>query len=329
MVSGSQPEPCAGKDGDYLLVRFLKNKLDYCRLHGIQLLYNPRAPGAHHARVLGEAAHPPRRDAGPPGGGVAVVGRRGRRRHRHGLLHPSPCRKVQPGGVQPGGPRRPRPALQAEVVARGQRRRVPHPELPVEPGLRGPVGPYGPRVARDVHAVGEDVAGPARRQGHRRRVRPVRARVHAAPRLGEAQEQGAHRDGVLLPGVLGRPRGPVPRRRGAVPRRSVGVAAAIRHALHGMRALQRPAEPDLLGGELRRRDARRARLRRRPGAPRVRVQARRAGERHCHATAVRLPRCRWRAGPWEMTNRRCCGCLMRLAPATRHHQLGDFFIYMN
>ncbi|GJN25418.1 hypothetical protein PR202_gb13242 [Eleusine coracana subsp. coracana] len=40
MVSGSQPEPCAGKDGDHLLVRFLKNKLDYCRLHGIQLLYN-------------------------------------------------------------------------------------------------------------------------------------------------------------------------------------------------------------------------------------------------------------------------------------------------
>ncbi|KAK3119011.1 hypothetical protein QOZ80_9BG0712350 [Eleusine coracana subsp. coracana] len=50
MVSGSQPEPCAGKDGDYLLVRFLKNKLDYCRLHGIQLLYNrahlePTMPG--------------------------------------------------------------------------------------------------------------------------------------------------------------------------------------------------------------------------------------------------------------------------------------------
>jgi hypothetical protein len=40
MVSGSQPEPCAGKDGDHLLLRFLKNKLDYCRLHGIELLYN-------------------------------------------------------------------------------------------------------------------------------------------------------------------------------------------------------------------------------------------------------------------------------------------------
>ncbi|XP_062181844.1 probable glycosyltransferase 6 [Phragmites australis] len=40
MVSGSQPEPCRGSGGDHLLLRFLKNKLDYCRLHGIELLYN-------------------------------------------------------------------------------------------------------------------------------------------------------------------------------------------------------------------------------------------------------------------------------------------------
>jgi len=40
MVSGSQPEPCPGEAGDHLLLRFLKNKLDYCRLHGIELLYN-------------------------------------------------------------------------------------------------------------------------------------------------------------------------------------------------------------------------------------------------------------------------------------------------
>ncbi|CAL4984202.1 unnamed protein product [Urochloa decumbens] len=40
MVSGSQPEPCPGEAGDHLLLRFLKNKLDYCRLHGIKLLYN-------------------------------------------------------------------------------------------------------------------------------------------------------------------------------------------------------------------------------------------------------------------------------------------------
>ncbi|CAL4984201.1 unnamed protein product [Urochloa decumbens] len=40
MVSGSQPEPCKGAAGDHLLLRTLKNKLDYCRLHGIELLYN-------------------------------------------------------------------------------------------------------------------------------------------------------------------------------------------------------------------------------------------------------------------------------------------------
>ncbi|KAF8676520.1 hypothetical protein HU200_046932 [Digitaria exilis] len=40
MVSGSQPEPCTGEAGDHLMLRLLKNKLDYCRLHGIHLLYN-------------------------------------------------------------------------------------------------------------------------------------------------------------------------------------------------------------------------------------------------------------------------------------------------
>jgi len=40
MVTGSQPEPCRGPGGDHLLLRFLKNKVDYCRLHGIELLYN-------------------------------------------------------------------------------------------------------------------------------------------------------------------------------------------------------------------------------------------------------------------------------------------------
>ncbi|CAO2149165.1 unnamed protein product [Urochloa humidicola] len=40
MVSGSQPDPCPGEAGDHLMLRFLKNKLDYCRLHGIELLYN-------------------------------------------------------------------------------------------------------------------------------------------------------------------------------------------------------------------------------------------------------------------------------------------------
>ncbi|KAL5213425.1 hypothetical protein ABZP36_024272 [Zizania latifolia] len=40
MVSGSQPEPCGSPVGDNLLMRLLKNKVDYCRLNGVQLLYN-------------------------------------------------------------------------------------------------------------------------------------------------------------------------------------------------------------------------------------------------------------------------------------------------
>uniref|UniRef100_A0A0E0K4M7 Glycosyltransferase 7 n=1 Tax=Oryza punctata TaxID=4537 RepID=A0A0E0K4M7_ORYPU len=40
MVSGSQPEPCGSPAGDSLLTRLLKNKVDYCRLNGVQLLYN-------------------------------------------------------------------------------------------------------------------------------------------------------------------------------------------------------------------------------------------------------------------------------------------------
>uniref|UniRef100_A0ACD5YKN6 Uncharacterized protein n=1 Tax=Avena sativa TaxID=4498 RepID=A0ACD5YKN6_AVESA len=40
MVSGSQPTPCRSPVGDHLLTRLLKNKADYCRLNGVQLLYN-------------------------------------------------------------------------------------------------------------------------------------------------------------------------------------------------------------------------------------------------------------------------------------------------
>ncbi|PWZ26024.1 putative glycosyltransferase 6 [Zea mays] len=55
MVSGSQPEPCPGGAGDHLMLRFLKNKLDYCRLHGIELLYNREflhpAMGGYWAKI--------------------------------------------------------------------------------------------------------------------------------------------------------------------------------------------------------------------------------------------------------------------------------------
>ncbi|XP_065000643.1 probable glycosyltransferase 7 [Musa acuminata AAA Group] len=40
MVTGSQPGPCRNPVGDHLLLRFFKNKVDYCRRHGMELFYN-------------------------------------------------------------------------------------------------------------------------------------------------------------------------------------------------------------------------------------------------------------------------------------------------
>ncbi|XP_039136963.1 galactomannan galactosyltransferase 1-like [Dioscorea cayenensis subsp. rotundata] len=40
MLTGSQPTPCRNPIGDHLLLKFYKNKADYCRLHNIDLFYN-------------------------------------------------------------------------------------------------------------------------------------------------------------------------------------------------------------------------------------------------------------------------------------------------
>ncbi|KAL6277507.1 hypothetical protein ACE6H2_021108 [Prunus campanulata] len=40
MVTGSQPAACRNPIGDHLLLRFFKNKVDYCRLHGHEIFYN-------------------------------------------------------------------------------------------------------------------------------------------------------------------------------------------------------------------------------------------------------------------------------------------------
>ncbi|KAK9749594.1 hypothetical protein RND81_02G136900 [Saponaria officinalis] len=40
MVTGSQPKPCTNPDGDHLLLRLFKNKVDYCRIHGHDIFYN-------------------------------------------------------------------------------------------------------------------------------------------------------------------------------------------------------------------------------------------------------------------------------------------------
>ncbi|KAK4749443.1 hypothetical protein SAY87_026892 [Trapa incisa] len=40
LVTGSQSAPCRNKIGDHLLLRFFKNKVDYCRIHGCDVFYN-------------------------------------------------------------------------------------------------------------------------------------------------------------------------------------------------------------------------------------------------------------------------------------------------
>ena len=40
MLTGSQPTPCKNPIGDHFLLRFFKNKVDYCRIHGYDIFYN-------------------------------------------------------------------------------------------------------------------------------------------------------------------------------------------------------------------------------------------------------------------------------------------------
>ncbi|XP_047944960.1 putative glycosyltransferase 7 [Salvia hispanica] len=40
LVTGSQPSPCPDPEGDHLLLRFFKNKVDYCRIHAHDIFYN-------------------------------------------------------------------------------------------------------------------------------------------------------------------------------------------------------------------------------------------------------------------------------------------------
>lgn len=40
LVTGSPPKPCDNAIGDHYLLKSIKNKIDYCRLHGIEIVYN-------------------------------------------------------------------------------------------------------------------------------------------------------------------------------------------------------------------------------------------------------------------------------------------------
>ncbi|XP_038973017.1 galactomannan galactosyltransferase 1-like [Phoenix dactylifera] len=61
MVTGSKPGQCSNPTGDHLLLRFYKNKADYCRIHGFELFYNmallhPSMPGCWAKLPLVRAA---------------------------------------------------------------------------------------------------------------------------------------------------------------------------------------------------------------------------------------------------------------------------------
>nr|DAD31344.1 TPA_asm: hypothetical protein HUJ06_010195 [Nelumbo nucifera] len=40
LVTGSPPNPCDNPIGDHYLLKAIKNKIDYCRIHGIEIVYN-------------------------------------------------------------------------------------------------------------------------------------------------------------------------------------------------------------------------------------------------------------------------------------------------
>ncbi|PHT88301.1 Xyloglucan 6-xylosyltransferase 1 [Capsicum annuum] len=40
LVTGSPPNPCDNAIGDHYLLKVIKNKIDYCRIHGIEIVYN-------------------------------------------------------------------------------------------------------------------------------------------------------------------------------------------------------------------------------------------------------------------------------------------------
>ncbi|GER46239.1 xylosyltransferase 1 [Striga asiatica] len=40
LVTGSSPKPCENPVGDHYLLKSIKNKIDYCRLHSIEIFYN-------------------------------------------------------------------------------------------------------------------------------------------------------------------------------------------------------------------------------------------------------------------------------------------------
>ncbi|GAB4846876.1 hypothetical protein Ancab_025884, partial [Ancistrocladus abbreviatus] len=55
VVTGSQPSPCPHPTGDHFMLRFLKNKVDYCRIHDYYIFYNN---AFLHPKMVGYWAKP-------------------------------------------------------------------------------------------------------------------------------------------------------------------------------------------------------------------------------------------------------------------------------
>ncbi|KAL0388779.1 UNVERIFIED_CONTAM: Xyloglucan 6-xylosyltransferase 1 [Sesamum radiatum] len=71
LVTGSSPKPCENPVGDHYLLKSIKNKIDYCRVHGIEIFYNMALLDAEMG--FGEAAVDSETSAFSSGGGVLVV----------------------------------------------------------------------------------------------------------------------------------------------------------------------------------------------------------------------------------------------------------------
>ncbi|CAN6330542.1 unnamed protein product, partial [Urochloa humidicola] len=158
LVTASPSGPCdTGPAGDHFLLKATKNKIDYCRLHGVEL--------AHITACLDDAAKlagaggtsfrccgGPAADVGPPEDGVAVVGGRRRARHRHGVRAPVGALQGHP----PHRPQQPLPPLQPLLLGRRQHRQLPAPHLPVVAGPARRLGRHGvqrPRTPRRRQAA--------------------------------------------------------------------------------------------------------------------------------------------------------------------------------
>ncbi|KAF7062834.1 hypothetical protein CFC21_069395, partial [Triticum aestivum] len=217
------------------------------------------AAAARHGGLLGQDPRGARRHARPPGGRVGLVARRRRRRHRHGLRAPA---RHQVQGLQPRRPRLGQGGVRGQVLGRPQRRRLPHPQLPVVARLHGRMGQHGPGLAA-VRAMGQDPQGHAQRQARRRVRRPVGAGIPAAQEPQKMGRQDLPREPVLLPGLLGGDRGQARRRRGAVPGGGAAVRARAPAAARGGGAR------GVRGGEER---GPQEEGRRRPGARRGRAE---------------------------------------------------------